>query len=35
MFSGTAAYLFAQDPFYKEGFVPTVKQLIDRLLTGD
>ena len=28
-------YKFKQDPFYSNGFVPTVKQLIDRILTGD
>jgi nitronate monooxygenase len=35
MFAGHNAYRFAQDPFYSNGFVPTVKQLIDRILTGD
>ena len=35
MFSGKLAYLFAQDPFYKNGFIPTVKELINRILTGD
>lgn len=35
MFSGHAAYRFSTDPFYKNGFVPTVKQLIERLQTGD
>lgn len=35
MFAGHAAYKFKQDPFYSNGFVPTVKQLIDRILTGD
>lgn len=34
MFAGHNAYKFAQDPFYANGFVPTVKQLIDRILTG-
>ena len=34
MFSGHGAYRFAQDPFYANGFVPTVKQLIERLLSG-
>ena len=29
------AYKFKQDPFYSNGFVPTVKQLVDRILTGD
>lgn len=35
MFAGHSAYLFGKDPFYSNGFVPTVKQLIDRILTGD
>jgi NAD(P)H-dependent flavin oxidoreductase YrpB (nitropropane dioxygenase family) len=35
MFSGHNAYKFATDPFYKNGFVPTVKQLVDRIASGD
>jgi len=35
MFSGHNAYRFAQDPFYSNGFVPTVKQLVDRIATGE
>jgi hypothetical protein len=35
MFAGHAAYRFKQDPFYSNGFVPTVKQLMDRILAGD
>ncbi len=35
MFAGHAAYRFAQDPFYAGGFIPTVKQLMERLQTGD
>ncbi|WP_137679132.1 NAD(P)H-dependent flavin oxidoreductase [Aurantiacibacter suaedae] len=35
MFAGHAAYRFAQDPFYSNNFTPTVKQLVDRILTGD
>lgn len=34
MFAGHAAYRFATDPFYANGFVPTVKQLVDRIMTG-
>ena len=34
MFGGHSAYRFKQDPFYSNGFVPTVKQLVDRILTG-
>jgi hypothetical protein len=35
MFAGHNAYRFAQDPFYAGGFIPTVKQLVDRIATGD
>jgi len=35
MFAGHAAYNFKRDPFYSNGFVPTVRQLVDRILTGD
>lgn len=35
MFAGHVAYNFGTDPFYSNGFVPTVKQLVDRILTGD
>jgi nitronate monooxygenase len=35
MFAGHGAYRFAQDPFYANGFIPTVQQLVERLLTGD
>ena len=35
MFAGHNAYQFRDDPFYSNGFIPTVKQLIDRLHTGD
>lgn len=34
MFAGHAAYKFAQDPFYQNGFIPTVKQLVERIKTG-
>lgn len=34
MFAGHGAYRFATDPFYADGFIPTVKQLIDRIATG-
>lgn len=34
MFSGHNAYRFASDPFYSNGFVPSVKQLVERILTG-
>jgi hypothetical protein len=35
MFAGHNAYRFADDPFYSNGFIPTVKQLVERLVTGD
>ena len=35
MFAGHNAYRFASDPFYSNGFIPTVKQLVERILTGD
>ena len=35
MFSGHNGYMFGLDPFYENGFVPTVKQLVERIKTGD
>lgn len=35
MFAGHNAHRFGSDPFYANGFIPTVKQLIDRLMTGE
>jgi len=35
MFAGHAAYRFGQDPFYANGNIPTVKELVDRICTGD
>lgn len=35
MFAGHSAHHFSTDPFYSNGFVPTVKELIDRIQTGD
>lgn len=35
LFAGHGAYKFKKDPFYSNGFVPTVGQLVDRILTGD
>jgi NAD(P)H-dependent flavin oxidoreductase YrpB (nitropropane dioxygenase family) len=34
MFSGHNAYRFASDPFYSNGYIPTVRQLVERILTG-
>ncbi|MBM3585558.1 MAG: nitronate monooxygenase [Alphaproteobacteria bacterium] len=35
MFAGQNAFRFRNDPFYANGFVPTVRQLVERLKTGD
>lgn len=35
VFAGHSAYRFKTDPFYSNNFTPTVKQLVDRILTGD
>ncbi len=35
MFSGHNAYKFAQDPFYSNGFVPTVGELVQRIMSGE
>ena len=34
MFSGHNGYRFSSDPFYSNGFVPSVRQLVERILTG-
>ena len=34
MFAGHNAYRFASDPYYANGHIPTVRQLVDRLVTG-
>ncbi|MDA7787783.1 nitronate monooxygenase [Sphingomonadaceae bacterium] len=34
-FAGHSAYRFKQDPFYSNNYTPTVKELVDRILTGD
>jgi hypothetical protein len=34
MFSGHNAYRFASDPFYSNGYIPTVRELVGRILTG-
>lgn len=34
-FAGHAAYRFKQDPFYSNNYTPTVKELVERILTGD
>ncbi|MDH5750259.1 MAG: nitronate monooxygenase, partial [Rhodospirillales bacterium] len=35
MFAGHNAFQFARDPFYSNGFIPTVKELVERLISGD
>jgi nitronate monooxygenase len=35
MFAGHNAFRFGSDPFYAGGFIPTVKQLVDRIATGE
>ena len=35
MFAGHGAYRFASDPFYSNRFIPSVKQLVERIATGD
>lgn len=34
MFAGHQAYRFATDPFYENGYIPTVKELVERIQTG-
>ena len=34
MFAGHNAYRFASDPYYSNGFIPSVKQLVERISTG-
>lgn len=35
MFAGHNAYRFGQDPYYAGGFIPTTRELIERILTGE
>jgi NAD(P)H-dependent flavin oxidoreductase YrpB (nitropropane dioxygenase family) len=35
MFAGHNAYRFADDPFYANGNIPTVRELVERLQTGN
>lgn len=34
MFCGHQGYRFAEDPFYADGFIPTVKELVERISVG-
>ncbi len=35
MFAGHNAYRFRDDPFYSNGFIPTVRELVERIRSGD
>ncbi|MCW9035487.1 MAG: nitronate monooxygenase [Alphaproteobacteria bacterium] len=35
MFAGHNAFKYADDPFFSNSYTPTVKELVDRILTGD
>ncbi len=35
MFSGHNGYRFGLDPFYANGHIPSVQELVDRIMTGD
>lgn len=35
MFAGHNAYKFADDPFYKNGNIPTIKELVERIAEGN
>ena len=35
MFAGHNAFRFAEDPYYANGFVPSVGQLVERIATGE
>jgi hypothetical protein len=34
MFAGHNVFKFREDPFYSNGFIPSVRQLVDRIATG-
>jgi len=34
-FAGHAAYRFREDPFYSNNYTPSVRELVERILTGD
>jgi NAD(P)H-dependent flavin oxidoreductase YrpB (nitropropane dioxygenase family) len=34
MFAGHNAYRFGSDPYYSNGYIPSVRQLVERILTG-
>ena len=35
MFAGHSAYRFREDPFYSNNYTPSVKELVERILSGD
>ncbi|MDB2414716.1 nitronate monooxygenase [Rickettsiales bacterium] len=35
MFAGHNAFMFKKDPFYENGFIPTVEQLVERIMSGE
>jgi len=35
MFAGHNAFRFGADPFYAGGFIPSVKQLVERIVIGE
>jgi nitronate monooxygenase len=35
MFAGHSAFKFGEDPLYKDGFIPTVKELFDKIKIGE
>jgi NAD(P)H-dependent flavin oxidoreductase YrpB (nitropropane dioxygenase family) len=35
MFAGHNAFRFRSDPFYANGFIPSVRQLVERIMSGD
>ena len=35
MFAGHNAFRFKSDPFYANGFIPSVRQLVERIMSGD
>jgi hypothetical protein len=34
MFSGSNGFKFAADPLFTKGYIPTIKELIERLMKG-
>ena len=34
MFAGKVAHRFATDPFYSNNFIPSVRELVERIVSG-